>query len=356
MKMRYLLLFLFLVPLAFAAWQNVAMLAMGLSLTLLAIVYMVGMGFGINEMQMLAKDEFVQLIALAVMIVVLFAGDGLLNGISTSPAFREGSALTMQDTATAIIDTTLANATSLLGTISDFDASVATEASRASQCSLTGGGWSLGYGVSACGGYAMLAAPLSMSGGIVGFAIGELSAMKKLILMTETYALSLLLPLGILLRTFKITRGAGGLLMALGISLHIMLPAGVIFNEMLGATFLAHDHPADVEEQVADYRSEPSASIAECEPGDTNVPVVSAGWEAIDVGDALPDDWSDSNENKAVAGYMSLRKDIRAYIYTIFIRATLGPILALLMVMASVRALTALAGAEVDVSAISRFV
>jgi hypothetical protein len=37
-------------------------------------------------------------------------------------------------------------------------------------------------------------------------------------------------------------------------------------------------------------------------------------------------------------------------------KATLGPVLALLMMMAGIRTLTSIAGAEVDVSAISRFV
>jgi hypothetical protein len=61
-------------------------------------------------------------------------------------------------------------------------------------------------------------------------------------------------------------------------------------------------------------------------------------------------------EDTAFAAYLGLRQDIRKYLYVMMIQATLGPVLSLLMFAASLRALTSLAGAEIDVSAITRFV
>lgn len=330
--MKKILLLLLLIPMAFAAWQSIAVLAMFTSLTLLVIVFMIGFGFGVNELQLVAKEEFFQLLALVVLIALLAGTDSILNSISTSPAFAQGAA-TMQEAARTIIDDTTGNIQSVFNNIAAYDKKISVEASKASQCNIAG----MGYTVSGCGGFSVLAAPLSMAGGISGFAIGELSAMKRLIEISETYALTFLLPVGIVLRTFRITRGAGGLLIALGVSLHIMLPAGVIFNEMLGATFLANATAS------ADYQpGGPPVSIPECKPGDAEpLPLVQSATK---------------NEQNAIKAFNMLRADIRRQLYTVLIQATLGPVISILMVAASIKALTSIAGAEVDVSAISRFI
>jgi hypothetical protein len=327
MKAATALLFLMMVPLAFAAWQTTAAVAIATSIGLLGAIYILGMGFGISELQMTAKEEFFQLIAAALMIVFLVGGDSALNAISTN--FGDSGSATLQEAARASIDTTLTGVTGLMTSIEGTDKAAAIEGSKASSCSILG----MGYSVSGCGSYTMLATPLSMAGGITGFAVGELYTMKRLIQLSEGFAFPFLLPLGIVLRTFKFTRGAGGLLIALAISLHILLPIGLIFNDMLGATFL--DPPGtDNDALSAPYKAVPQSVSLSCNPGDTG-----------------PD-----NENNAVGGYHTLRTNLRVYLFTMLIQATLGPVLALLMMSTGLRTLTSLAGAEVDVSAISRFV
>lgn len=321
--MKKLLLLLLLVPLSFAAWQTTAALALVTSAALLAVLYMIGTGFDINELKIMVKEEFFQLIAAGLLVVVLLGTDGILNAISTNPAFMVGDAVSLQESASNSIDNALTNVTTLLNAISASDKSISIQGSKTAQCSTFG----MGYSVSGCGGFSMLSTPLSMAGGITGFAIGELSAMKRLLAISETFALPFLLPLGIILRTFRLTRGAGGLLIALAISLHILLPMGFVFNEMLGTTFLA-------DASSADYHPGPAASIGECTAGDTG----------------------EDNENAAVDAYRTLRTDIRRQLYTMLAIATLGPVLSLLLVAAGVRGLTAIAGAEIDVSAISRFI
>jgi len=320
-----------MVPMAFAAWQNIALLAFGISAGLLAVIYMVGFGFGLNEMQMMAKEELVQLIVFGLLLATLVGGDSILNSISTNEGLAQGSA-TMQDAATLIIDDIIDDSGEIMDQISSYDLQISREASKSSQCSIMG----MGYTVSGCGGYTVLAAPLSIAGNIVGFSIGELSAMKRLIQITKEFALNLLLPLGIVLRTVKFTRGAGGLLIALGVALYIMLPAGIIFNEMMAATFLDDDDEFDAE--LVYGPAAPTANIAECNAGDA-ASLTTTG-----------------NEDNAKEAYRGLRSDIRKYIYTALVRATLGPVISLLLVAASIKAITSLAGAEIDISAISRFV
>ncbi len=332
--MKKTLLLLMLLPLAFAApWQGTAALAVAASAGLLAVLYMAGMGFGISEFQMMAKEEFFQLIALGVMLAALVGTNSLIDGISTSPALtdctRAGGCATLQDAAGYSLATSLGTLSATFASIAEFDMDVSVATSKASQCSIMG----VGYSISSCGGYSLLATPLSMAGGIAGFAMGELYAMKRLVGVSAQYALSLLLPLGIILRTFRLTRGAGGLLIALAISLHIVLPAGVVFNDMLAATFMGTGLPAAQLSLTAPYKGSPSSMDIDC--------------DAQAIG---------SGEKGAVDSYNGLRGDLRKYLYVMLVLATLGPVISLLMFAASLRALTSLAGAEVDVSALARFV
>jgi hypothetical protein len=325
--MRMLLLLLLIVPAAFAAWQGVAAVAVVTSVAVLGILYMVGTGLGANELQVVAKEELFQVVAVLLMIVLLTGTDSLLNYVSG--IFVSPTAGSLQGAALESINDNLNKVQGVMTTVGDYDKSVAVEGSKASSCSILG----MGYSVSGCGSYTMLATPLSMAGGITGFAIGELFTMKRLIQLSQEFSLNFILPLGIVLRTLKLTRGAGGLLIALGVSLHIMLPLGIVFNESMGATFL--DPPGTAEDSLSTpYSGTASGVSLSCNAGDTD----------------------EGNEDNAISGYHTMRANIRKFLYDLMIRATLGPVISLLMFAASLRALTSLAGAEVDVSAVSRFV
>ncbi len=346
--MKRLMVFLLLVPLAFAAWQSVAAMAMVTSAILLAAVYIVGFGLSISELQILAKEEFFQLLALMVMIAALWGGDGILNSISTNTAFT-GGAPTMQNASFVILEGWSSDVKDALAGLAHMDQNISVEASKGGQCNIFG----MGYSISGCGGYSMLAAPLSMAGGIVGFAMAEIAAMERLVQISIDYALNFILPLGILLRTFKMTRGAGGFMIALAVAMHIMLPAGIIFNSMLAQTFLA-DSTAS-----ADYAAplDKSVSITACDSMDTMTLGDSDSISKKVKSDGLDASVDTStNEGRAVNSYLNMRNALKGYLYAMVIEATMGPILALLLMVASLRTLTSIAGAEVDVSAVSRFV
>lgn len=322
-----LVFLLALAPAAFAAggWEGTAAMALAISGGFLGIAYAVGMGFGINELQIMSKEEFYQLIATGILVALLVGGNNLIDGLSGGLG---SGATNLQDSALAIIHDTLTNPAGGMETIyndvADMDNQIMKESSKTMSCSIV----SIGYTVSACGGYSMLSTPLSMSGSIVGFAIGELYSMKRLISISKDYAMSLLLPIGICLRTFKFTRGAGGFLIATAISMHILIPAGILFNQMLVDTFLA--------EAGGGYSGGlGSGSVEECDP------TAGIGVYGSDTG--------------AQTTLTNFRADIQEVAFSVMIRGTLGPVLALLIMTAGIRALTSLGGAEVDVSALGRF-
>ena len=320
-KILFVLLLLF--PLTFAAWQTVAAMAILVSGFLLITIFMIGYGMQNEQMKVIAKDEFYQLIALAVMIVILFGADGLLNGISQNVALTQGHP-TLQEAAIASLQDIFDTLSDYLSTLASTDNKIAREAAKATSCSFAGGG----YSVSACGGFTMMQAPFSLAGSIAGFAIAEVSAIKMLTQLAMDYALVLLLPLGIILRTFKFSRGAGGFLIALGISAFILMPLGIIFVGMLNQQFEESVYATD------DYTEEPSVVGRECNPEET---------------------FGNDNIRAAKNTYHDLREELNKYIYVVLLRATLTAIAALLFFIGGLKALSAAFGAEIDVSAISRF-
>lgn len=327
--MKKLLLLLLTIPLVFAGWEATAALAIVTAATILAILYAIGFGFDINELKIMAKEELFQLVALMVMMVVFYGSasvmdDSLLDAISQNKGFAQ-SEDTIQSEASSILGEWKTETGNILKNIMELDMTASIESSKADQCSLFG----MGYSVSACGSYAMLNPPLSMAGGIVGFSLAEVNGMHRFVEISNAYALTILIPVGILLRTFKITRGAGGFFIALAISLHIMLPLGIIFNEMLAKTFENTNPP--------DYTGVSLGSISECDPGSPSSILL------------------DSNEDNVKEDYMDLRNGIRGQLSVVLLRSTLGPVIGLLIMMASLRGLTSLMGAEVDVSSIARF-
>jgi len=327
---------LLLSSLCFAAgpWQAYAGFAILVSAILLATVYMVGIGFDVREIKILAKDEFIQLGVLVVLMIVLMAGDGILNAISTATIFARGEA-TMQDAAIVSLDQTVEDLASYLSDVESADKEMAREASRSSSCVLSGGG----HSVSACGGYSMLATPLSMSGSILGYAIAQVAAVKKLVMISQEFVFVLILPFGIVLRTFKFTRGAGGLLISLGIALYIFIPAGIVFTELLQEKFeyavtSDPDTPASWKTISAAYLDSPDGiHVEECDAGE---PWGNVGAEAVE-------------------SYNDMRHDLKGYMYVFMVKATLGPVISLLLFIGGLRAMTALFGAPVDVSALERF-
>ena len=319
-------------------WLNAAAIALGIGVILVALAYAVGMAFSLNELMAVAKEELFQVLAVGVMLAVFIGSNNLLNSISV--IFADNTSPTLQGAALNSLNSILKDDTNLLGVVANYDLESSKEAAKSSQCNLIKGG----YSVSGCGGFGMLAAPISLAGSSLGFAISEAAAMKRLVELANFLALPLLLPVGIILRTFKITRGAGGLLMAVAISMHVMLPLGVIFNEMLGATFLA-------DPVSAPYKGTIKNVEFSCDPQDTGSFPLTDVKAAFD-SDAL----KNTNEYKAIQSYNDLRANLRKYLYSVIIRSSIGPMLALTLFITSIRSLSSLLGAEVDVTSIARFV
>jgi hypothetical protein len=332
---KTLMVLFFLMCLSHAAspaWHGTAVLAVIISVILLALLYAIGTGFQINTLQILAKEEFYQVLVLIVLIAALTGTDSIFNTISQTEELS-GTDATMQDAAVTSIESTLSEMRSAMSNISTADNEIAKEASQGIQCSVLG----IGYSVSGCGGFAMLSSPFALVGSILGFASGALYGALRLIQISEAYSLILLFPLGIILRTFRVTRGAGGLLIAVALSTYLLLPLGIILVDKFADAFEDSVTKLPSDDPDKAYFESSSSISAYCDPGGTNV-------------------GSFSNEARAIETYYELKSAIKRYLFLVLVKGTLGPAIALLMLISGIRVISAISGAEVDVSALARLV
>jgi len=320
--MKKLLALLMLVSVAFAqgSWVSVASMAVLVSLTALLILFMIGYGFGINELRFLSVEEIYQLFVTIIMIGLLYSASLYFDEFSRAVGFEEG----LQNASITILENNLNNHSTMVSSLKSFALDLGTEASQSSFCSLQGPG----YTVAPCSSYRAIIPSVSMAFQALSLSSAEVNSLLILAKFGRAYTFALLLPVGIILRTFRFTRGAGGLLIGFAVSLYLLLPLGVISMDII---------TSDFEEERSDYQEipglpSPDSSSNECDPLDAGT----------------------KNLNRAEGLFDSTRQNIKPYLYYFLIKGTLTTIICLILVITGIREISRLAGAEIDVSALAR--
>jgi len=327
---------LLLSQLSFAAgtWMNVAALAVVTSAIILAIVYMLGVGFDVNELKFLAHEEVYQLLATIIMIGVLAGAQAWLD--SLTPGLGLPGGLSFQDGSLSVLSNELANQKNAYDGLYDFSVGLGKQSSKSYYCALEG----VGFTANPCNSLRALVSPVSLAFQALSLSITELNSLTTLLNFSKQYAFALLLPLGILLRTFKITRGAGGLFIGLGVALYLFLPMAVLFMNVVldpgNAGYNPHFGSAPTYGYGKDDLTLPSASCDETKFG------TFGGGVSYD------------NLDTATAEFNALETKINVYVYLFLIRGTMTTVVGLLTLYASLRAVSKLAGAEIDLSALAR--
>jgi len=310
-----------------ASWTGTAAIAIVTSAVILAIVYMLGLGFDINELKFLAHEEFYQLLVTIVMIGVLAGSQAWLDGLTPGLGL---SGMSLQDGSISIISAELSNHKAAYNALMDFSIVLGKQSSKSYYCSLEG----VGFTAAPCNSFRALTSPVSMSFQALSMSITELNSIYTLLNFSKQYAFVLLLPLGILLRTFKITRGAGGLFIGLGVALYLFLPIAVLFMSIVLDPSGGYNPGFSI--APSDLALQPSPSCDETHFG------TFGGGVSYD------------NLNNAVGVFNGLEQKINVYVYLFLIRGTMTTVVSVLALYASLRAVSKLAGAEIDISALAR--
>ncbi|MEK6982442.1 MAG: hypothetical protein AABX38_05915 [Candidatus Micrarchaeota archaeon] len=307
-------------------WVSTAAIALIASAALLALIYMVGHGFEINELKMLANEELYQLVVTIVIIGLLLGSTSILNSFSST--FAPSGATNFQDAAISAVRANLADHQSIYNNLKSFSVELGKESSKSYFCSLQG----VGFYVSPCSAFSSISPSVSLAFQILSASIAELNSLDTLLNFAKTYGFAVLLPFGILLRTLKFTRGAGGLFLGLAVSLYIVLPLLVIFMDVLL-------NPATGYNPTAFGIQIRALPIPECD--ETSFGTVTGGI-------------SYDNYDAAVGTFQSLLNNVKTYIYYALVRGTMLLVVSLLGFFSAFRAISKVAGAEVDISSLMR--
>lgn len=337
-------------------WIATAVIALTFSTALIAILYAIGFGFNVEELKIISTEEFYQLIVTAVMIGVLFGSQNFLDTLGTSFGLTQG----IQGTALQKVSDSLNQHQAIFNNLKSFSIELGDQSSRSLYCTWQG----IGYNAAACSSFRALAPPVSLSMQALSVAVAELQSLYTLISFAQVYSFTLLLPVGILLRTIKLTRGAGGLFIGLAVSLYLFLPLAVLFMDSvisevrIPSNTLTINLPAgsrlpaqSVQVTTPGINGRPNYGAPAPGAPDLRLPEVSC-----DIGGyvSFANGYSYANADEATRIFTQLNNLVYYYLYSFLIEGTIFTIVALLTFITSLRWIAKLAGADVDVFALAR--
>lgn len=339
MMKRAAFILLVLVPLSFAApWQDLALVALMASLSALGIIYAIGYAFDIGPLRLLAREELVQLVGTGLLIAGFASFQLFLEGLSTDL----GGGIPVVDLAKqnlGDINDALSGSNSLLVGLATH---LGAEASKSAFCSFS----AVSFSVAACGGFSAVAGPFPLAFQAIGAAAGEIATLDTMLDFGTGgggggLIFTLFFPLGLFLRTFKLTRGAGGLLVGIAVTFYLILPYSIVF---VHATI--EDTRANLQTVYGSF-------------GDLSTGVSTESCDEYD--------FDDGNEQKAIKQLRNIIGQpaqsgappaqatyIQSVIYQVLISSTILLAVVLSIMVASIRALGSIGGAEIDVSPLAR--
>jgi len=301
-------------------WLGMAAMALTTSALILALIVAIGTAFSINELQLIAKEEMFQLIATAVMVVLLFSAESFFNN-TFSVLFGEGGE-TLQLSANNKLYTILWNHINIYEKLKGYSLHLSSESTESFFCSLSG----IGFNVAPCNGFGALMTPLSMVMQALALSIAELSSLMRLVAFGDRYAFQLLLPFGLLLRTFKATRGAGGLVIGFAAAMYLFLPLSVLMMDGLTSPGAIPPDAINIE-------------MKDCEV-----------YDFADFGTSM----NYHNADAAWAVFKSMYSSVDALLYLFLIQGTMTTVLTLLAFYTSMNYIAKMAGADVDLMSLMR--
>ncbi|MEM3432265.1 MAG: hypothetical protein QXF35_01315 [Candidatus Bilamarchaeaceae archaeon] len=318
--MKKIIILLLLILLAYAAnpsqkFQKPLLIETGataiiFSTLILTLLYMIGHGFNIQTLVMSSKDELYHLI-----ISIILLGSFVLISLSLD-SFIGGNGL-WWDASSKIEKVSLGFRVILSG-IHSFE-NVAIEGTETLSCQF----FSASLTMSPCGGYSALTPPANTANSILSMVLVSYYVIQNLLLLGVGPGINIIFPLGIFFYSFKFTRPAGSVLIAIAFSLYVLLPLMII-----------------VVEGIYDKYTQ-------------NITISSKAPEAKVIG-CTADDRISTSENNALETYKNMKKFLEYHMEVVLIKGLIFPIVYILSLAAGIRGIAAVAGIEVDVSAISR--
>jgi hypothetical protein len=348
-----LLLLLALLSLSFAAgespdWVPIALLAAFTGLGVLVIFYLISYVVEADQMRSMAISEMWQVVITAVMIAGLIGAQALATefGAGMAGDFGAEPGDTQLDFAVKVTQATVEYQ---WGTLMDYTNNVVLP--MGDLASLSGNCWLFGvaFTYSGCASINVPFSSASLAARTMAMAILALNSQLVLLKLAGSFFFPVLLPVGLFMRTFHVTRGTGGFLIAFAVAFYFVYPLATVLTkgmaDMVPLSSTGASYPG-IDQVYADETWEFSNVYtftvpAECDPFKTyDYPETDEfegfGYTQNQVNNLL-------NENL-----------MDPLLFIFMIEGIFSPALSVLITLAVLRPLTRAFGTEVDVSALGR--
>jgi len=167
-------------------------------------------------------NELVMTLFIFIFIVVLF---GISDDLALYRLTPVGQVPTLINGSLDNINQMADNVSLIITSTDKFNKDASMQGSSSSFCTLAG---MFGASLSGCGSYSVLTSGLPMVLNALVVSLSELKTILTLLQFSGEYAITLLLPLGLILRIFSFTRGAGSVILAIAITLYFVVPFTIL--------------------------------------------------------------------------------------------------------------------------------
>jgi hypothetical protein len=278
----------------------------------------------LDALRSILRDEMLQVLATGFIALTLVATQAMVDdflvkalGTATNQNYADiGSALdaSMQRV------TDLSNAAE--GTLNDMSGAsvvIGKEASRGIFCNFLGTGFTLVN----CSPLNAFRGSLTSAGFATAVALADTYAQMFILSLARSFAFTFLIPLGLFLRCFKVSRQAGGALIAIGFGFYTVFPLVILATDSM-----LHG-PPPLPAPVGIHRG------ISCDPAEPN------NQKALD-------------DFNIYAGQLTDFGMVQANAYFAIVRVLFLSILNLIITLGFIRTFAHLIGSEIDVSALAR--
>ena len=326
---KTLLLVVILLMISFAHpssnWQSVTLIGIFAAIFLCAIIYAFAFALGIEELKIIVKNELFQVLIAGILVAGFVDFTQLLENIVTPGT-------SVLDEASSILNERINDVENAISVMKGIGDNLGREAMKSVTCSFG----SFSFSITNCGGFYYSYAPFTVGYQIAGIALVELGALKNILNSADVMVLSFFIPFGLFLRAFNVTRGAGGVLIAIGLSIYILLPyiiviTNAVIDDVEKTTLTPHYGSLSL----------PSISTQEC--------------------DAYSFD--QSNEDKAVEQFNAFFAPQEnhasfaiSFLYLFLVKCTMFVVMCLAVFLGGAQALSKMFGSTVDMSMLQRLV
>lgn len=289
-----------------------------------------------SPLRAIVQDELLQVIATAFVALTLFgfvlAADNFLvkmlasTGeavVCTDPNDPATCSTSMMQAAQTRLGALGGRSSQLLTNMEEVSLNIGNQASRGVFCSFLG----VGYTLVNCSPLNAFRGAVTNAAFATSMALADTYAQQFLLSLAQSFSFTFLVPLGLLMRCFKVSRKAGGALVAIGFGFYAVYPTVIMATDSLLHGAAAPDAPP-----IEDYTA---IAGRECDPYETEVAASLA-------------------DHMRYGSYITNFGLSYGITYFVIVRVLFLSILNLIITLGFIRAFAHVIGSDIDLSGLAR--